>query len=74
MRPIDVKANTCIDFDNDTDPILKLAIMQEYKNMKTIYKPNWWKEIFFNKKSKYWLWAYMWHISDLNVEETVGTF
>ena len=75
MKPIDVKDNTYIDFDND--PKFKVGDhvrISKYKNIFAKgYTPNCSEEIFVIKEIKnIVLWTHV--INDLNGEETIGTF
>ena len=80
MKPIDVKNNTYINTDketNDKDPKFKVGDrvrISKYKNIFAEgYDPNWSEEIFVIKKVKNTVpWTYV--INDLNGEEIVGTF
>ena len=80
MKPIDVKDNTCINTDketNDKDPKFKVGDrvrISAYKNIFTKgYTPNWSEEVFAIKKVKNTVpWTYV--INDLNGEEITGTF
>ena len=80
MKPVDVKANTYIDFKknvNDKDPKFKVGDhvrISKYKNIFAKgYMSNWSEEIFIIKKIKNTVpWAYV--INDLNGEEIIGTF
>ena len=80
MKPIDVKDNTYINTDketNDKDPKFKVGDrvrISKYKNIFAKgYTPNWSEEVFVIKKVKNTvLWIYV--INDLNGEEIMGTF
>ena len=80
MKPIDVKDNTYINTDketNDKGPKFKVddrVRISKYKNIFAKgYTPNWSEEIFFIKKAKNTVpWTYV--INDLNSEEIMGTF
>ena len=80
MKPIDVKDNTYINTDketNDKDPKFKVGALvriSKYKNIFTKgYTPNWSEEVFVIKKVKNTVpWTYV--IKDLNDEEIIGTF
>ena len=80
IRPIDVKDNTYINIDKETnnkDPKFKIGDhirISKYKNIFTKgYTPNWSEEIFVIKRIKTTVpWAYV--INDLNVKEIIGTF
>ena len=80
MKPVDVKDNTYIDFENkvnDKDPKLKVGDhirIPKYKNIFAKgYTPNFSEEIFVIKKVKNAVpWTYV--INDLNGEEIIGTF
>ena len=80
MKPIDVKDNTYINTDketNDKDPKFKVGDhvrISKYKNIFAKgYTPNWSEEIFVIKKVKNTVpWTYV--INDLNAEEIMGTF
>ena len=80
MKPVDVKDNTCIDFEkevNDNDPKFKVGDhvrISKYKNIfAKRYTPNWLEEVFVVSKIKNTiLWTYI--INDLNGEEISGTF
>ena len=80
MKPVDVKVNTYIDFEdkvNDKDPKLKVGDhirISKYKNIFAKgYMPNWSEEVFIVKKVKNTVpWTYV--INDLNGEEIIGTF
>ena len=80
MKPIDVKDNTYINFDNESnskDPKFKIGDhvrISKYENIfAKEYTPNWSKEFFVIKKVKNTVpWTYV--ISDLNGEEIIGTF
>ena len=78
MKPIDVKDNTYINTDketNDKDPKFKVGDcvrISKYKNIFAKgYTPNWSEEAFVIKKVKNTvLWTYV--INDLNGEEIIG--
>ena len=80
MKPIDVKDNTYINSDketNDKDPKFKVGDRVRISKNKNIfakgYTPNWSEEIFVIKKCKNIVaWTYV--IKDLNSEEIIGTF
>ena len=80
MKPIDVKDNTYINTDketNDKDPKFKVGDrvrISKYKNIfANGYTPNWSEEVFVIKKVKNTVpWTYV--INDLNGEEIMGTF
>ena len=80
MKPIDVKDNTCINTDketNDKDPKFKVGDRVRISKCKNIfakgYTPNWSEEAFVIKKVKNTVpWTYV--INDLNGEEIMGTF
>ena len=80
MKPIDVKDNTHINTDKDTndkDPKFKVGDrvrIPKYKNIFAKgYTPNWSEEIFDITKVKNTVrWTYV--INDLNGEEIKGTF
>ena len=80
MKPIDVKDNTYINTDketNDKDPKFKVGDrvrISKYKNIFAKgYTPNWSEEVFVIKKVKNSVpWTYV--INDLNGEEIMGTF
>ena len=80
MKPIDVKDNTYINSDketNDEDPKFKVGDrvrISKYKNIFAKgYTPNWSEEVFVIKKVKNTVpWTYV--INDLNGEEIMGTF
>ena len=80
MKPIDVKDNTYINTDketNDKGPKFKVddrVRISKYKNIFAKgYTPNWSEEIFVIKKAKNTVpWTYV--INDLNSEEIMGTF
>ena len=80
MKPIDVKDNTYINTDketNDKDPKFKVGDrvrISKYKNIFVKdYTPNWSEEVFVLKKVKNTVpWSYV--INDLNGEEIMGTF
>ena len=80
MKPIDVKDNTYINTDketNDKDPKFKVGDrvrISKYKNIFAKgYSPNWSEEVFVIKKVKNTVpWTFV--INDLNGEEIMGTF
>ena len=80
MKPVDVKDNTYIDFEeevNDKDPKLKVGDyirISKYKNIFAKgYIPNWSEEVFIISKIKNTVpWTYV--INDLNGEEIIGSF
>ena len=80
MKPIDVKDNTCINTDketNDKDPKFKVGDRVRISKYKNIFPkgctPNWSEEVFVIKKVKNTVpWTYV--INDLNGEEIMGTF
>ena len=80
MKPIDVKNNTYINTDketNDKDPKFKVGDHVRISKNKNIfakgYNPNWSEEVFVIKKVKNTVpWTYV--INDLNGEEIMGTF
>ena len=80
MKPIDVKDNTFINTDKETnDKDLKFKVgdrvkISKYKNIFAKgYTPNWSEEISVIKKVKNTVpWTYV--INDLNGEEIIGTF
>ena len=80
MKPIDVKDNTYINTNketNDKDPKFKVgdrARISKYKNIFAKgYTPNWSEEVFVIKKVKNTVpWTYV--INDLNGEEITGKF
>ena len=79
MKPIDVKDNTYINTDketNDKDPNFKVGDrvrISKYKNICAKgYTPNWSEEVFVIKKVKNAVpWTFV--INDLNDEEIMGT-
>ena len=79
MKPIDVKDNTYINTDketNDKDPKFKAGDrvrISKYKNILAKgYTPSWSEEVFVIKKIKNTIpWTYV--INDLNGEEIMGT-
>ena len=80
MKPVDVKDNTYIDFENevnDKDPKLKVGdhvTISKYKNIFAKgYTPNWSEEVFVIKKVKNTV-PCTYTINDLNDEKTIGTF
>ena len=80
MKPIDVKVNTYINTDketNDKDPKFKVGDRVRISKYKNIFSkgctPNWSEEVFVIKKVKNTVpWTYV--IKDLNGEEITGTF
>ena len=80
MKPIDVKDNTYINTNketNDKDPKFKVGDrvrISKYKNIFAKgYTPNWSEEVFVIKKVKNTVqWTYV--INDLNGAEITGTF
>ena len=80
MKPVNVKDNTCIDFEkevNDKDPKFKVGDyvrISKYKNIfAKRYTPNWSEEVFIISKIKPTVpWTYV--INDLNGEEIIGSF
>ena len=80
MKPIDIKDNTYINTDKDTndkDPKFKVGDrvrISKYKNIfAKDYTTNWSEEVFVIKKVKNTVpWTYV--INDLNGEEIIGTF
>ena len=80
MKPIDVKDNTYINTDKETNnknPKFKVGDrvrISKYKNIFAKgYAPNWSEEVFVIKKVKNTVqWTYV--INDLNGEEITGTF
>ena len=80
IKPVNVKSGTYIDNDveyNDKDPKFKVGIhntISKYINIFAKgYTAKWSEEVFVIKKvNNIVLWTYA--ISDLNVEEIVGTF
>ena len=80
MKPIDVKDNTYINTDketNDKDPKFKVGDRVRISKCKNIfakgYTSNWSEEVFAIKKAKNTVpWTYV--INDLNGEEITGTF
>ena len=80
MRPVDVKGNTYIDFEeevNDKNPKFKVGNyvrISKYKNMFAKgYMPNWSEEVFISSKTKITV-PRTYVINDLNGEEIIGTF
>ena len=79
-KPIDVKDNTYIDFEeevNDKDPKFKVGDyvrISKYKNIfANGYMPNWSEEVFIISKIKNTVpWTYV--INDLNGQKIIGTF
>ena len=83
MKPVDVKDNTYIDFEkesNDKDPKYKVGHHVRISKDKNIfakgYMPNWSEEIFIIKKIENTVpWTYVLNdLNDLNGEESIGTF
>ena len=80
MKPVDVKDNTCIDFNkevNDEDPKFKVGDHIRISKCKNIfakgYTPNWSEEVFVVSKIKNVVpWTYF--INNLNGEEIIGIF
>ena len=80
MKPLDVKSSTYIDFDkknNKEDPKFKVGDHVAISKNKNIfakgYVPNWSEEVFVIINVKNTVpWTHF--ISDLKVEEIVGTF
>ena len=80
MKPADVKDNTYINTDketNDKDPKFKFGDRVRISKHKNIfakgYTPNWSEEVFIIKKVKNTVpWTYV--INDLNGEEIMGHF
>ena len=80
MKPIDVKDNTYIDFENkvnDKNPKFKVGDHVKNSKYKIIfakgYTPNWPEEVLVIKKVTNTIpWTYV--INDLNGEEIIGTF
>ena len=80
MKPIDVKDNTCIDFErevNDKDPKFEIGDHLRISKYKNIfgkgYTPNWPEEGFVISKIKNTVpWTCL--INDLNGEKITGTF
>ena len=80
MKPIDVKDNTYINTDketNDEDPKFKVGDRVRISKYKKIfaksYTPNWSEEVFVIKNVKNTVpWTYV--INDINGEEITGTF
>ena len=80
MKPVDVKDNTCIDFNkevNDEDPKFKVGDHIRISKCKNIfakgYTPNWSEEVFVVSKIKNVVpWTYF--INNLNGEEITGIF
>ena len=80
MKPIDVKDNTYINTDketNDKDPKFRVGDrvrISKYKNIfAKDYTPNWFEEVFVIKKVKNTV-PCTYVINDLNGEEIMGTF
>ena len=80
MKPLDIKDNTCIDFEkdvNDKDPKFKIGNFVRISKYKNIfdkgYIPNWSQEVFIISKIKNTVpWTYV--LNDLNGEEIIGAF
>ena len=80
MKPAEVKDNTYIDFkkeSNNKNPKFKVGDQVRISKYKNIfakgYMPNLSEEIFIIKKNKNTVpWSYV--ITDLNVEDIIGTF
>ena len=80
MKPIDVKDNTYINTDketNDKDPKFKVGDHVRISKYKKIfakgYTPNWSEEVFVIKKVKNTVpWTYV--INDFNGDDIMGTF
>ena len=80
MKPFDVKPRAYIDSSkeiNNKDPKFKIGDIVRISKYKNIfakgYVPNWSEEVFVIKKVRNTVpWTYV--ISDLKVEEIVGTF
>ena len=76
MKPIDVKDNTYINTDketNDKDPKFKVGDRVRISKYKNIFAPNWSEEVFVIKKVRNTVpWTYV--IKDLTGEEITGTF
>ena len=80
MKPVDVKDNTYIDFENEAnDRVPKFKVgdhvrISKYENIFAKgYAPNWSEEVFVIIKIKNTVpWTYV--ISDLNGEEIIKTF
>ena len=80
MKPIDVKDNTYINANketNDKDPKFRVGDRVRISKYKNIFAkgdtPNWSEEVFVIKKVKNTVpWTYF--IKDLNDEEIIGTF
>ena len=80
MKPVDVKDNAYIDSDkdvNDKDPKFQVGDHLRISKYKSVfakgYTPNWSEEVSAIKEVKNRVpWTYV--ISDLNGEETIGTF
>ena len=80
MKPIDVKDNTYINTDketNDKDPKFKVGDHVRISKYKKIfakgYTPNWSEEVFVIKKVKNTFpWTYV--INDFNGDDIMGTF
>ena len=80
IKPVDVKDNTCIDFEKEVsnkDTKFKIGDhvrISKYKNIFAKgYTPNWSEEVFVIKKVKDTVpWTYV--INDLNGNEIIGTF
>ena len=79
MKPIDVKDSTYFDLEKEVnyeDPKFKVSDhvrISKYKNIfAKVYTPNRSEELFVNKVKNTVPWTYV--ISDLNGEESIGTF
>ena len=76
MKPIDVKDNTYINTDketNDKDPKFKVGDRVRISKYKNIFAPNWSEEVFVIKKVRNTVpWTYV--IKDVTGEEITGTF
>ena len=80
MKPIDIKSNVFAEYNeksNEKDPKFKVgnhARISKYENIfAEEYTPNWREEIFVIKQMKNTIpWTYV--ISDLNIEEIIGSF
>ena len=76
MKPIDVKDNTCIDFEKEVNnkKVGDYVRTSKYKNIFAKgYMPNWSEEGFIISKIKNTIpWTYV--INDLNGEEIIATF
>ena len=80
IKPVDVKSNTYIESMkkiNNKNPKFKIGDtvrISKYKNIfGKVYTPNWFEKVFLIEKFENTVpWTYL--ISDLNLEEIVGTF